>query len=188
MTRKKKFKMKKLIYIISGALILITASCQKDFLDVQSPSSVDQDFVFSSPDEAYKVMVGNYEIWRGANNGLFYDLDVVGSDSETHPESYDAQLRHIPEGLYASEISIDYSNSVSAWANLYKIANRSNLIMEAIAKKPEYQSAVAAGTPNAWTQLYGEAAVFRANSYEWPLRLCRHAPGLAFPRWAYPRR
>ncbi len=165
MTRKKKFKMKKLIYIISGALILITASCQKDFLDVQSPSSVDQDFVFSSPDEAYKVMVGNYEIWRGANNGLFYDLDVVGSDSETHPESYDAQLRHIPEGLYASEISIDYSNSVSAWANLYKIANRSNLIMEAIAKKPEYQSAVAAGTPNAWTQLYGEAAVFRANSY-----------------------
>ena len=146
--------------------MLLNQSCKKDFLDVQSPSSVDQDFVFSTPSEAYKVMVGNYEIWRNANNGLFYDIDVVGSDSECHPESYSSQARHVPEGLYASEMAINYPNSVSAWANLYKIANRSNLIMEAIAKKPEYIQAVSANKANDWTQLYGEAAVFRAYSYD----------------------
>jgi len=151
--------------MIMSLIGLVSWSCSKDFLDVSSPSSVDQDFVFSTPDEAYKVMVGCYEIWRGALNGLFYDLNVVGSDSEHHPESYDAQTRHIPEGLYASEIAIDYANSVGAWQNLYKVANRANLIMEAIAKKEAYQQAAATGTPNDWTQLYGEAAVFRAYAY-----------------------
>lgn len=157
--------MKKFIYIILGAIVFMNTSCNKDYLNVTSPSAVDQDFVFSSPDEAYKVVVGCYDIWRGANNGMFYDIDVVGSDAECHPESYDAQTRHIPEGLYASEISIDYSNSVGIWASMYQVANRSNIIMEAIAEKPEYQAAVAAGTANQWSQLYGEAAVFRAFAY-----------------------
>ncbi|WP_460760572.1 RagB/SusD family nutrient uptake outer membrane protein [Niabella terrae] len=154
---------------ISAYILLLLAvsfsACKKDFLEVSSPSEADQEFVFSSTEEAYKVMVGCYEIWRGAGNGLFYDLDVVGSDAETHPESYDAQTRHIPEGLYASEISIDYSNAVGAWANLYKVANRANMIMEAIAEKQEFQDAISSGTANDWSQLYGEAAVFRAYAY-----------------------
>ena len=152
------------IYTMMIALLAISG-CKRDFLDVSSPSAVDQEFVFSSPEEAYKVMMGCYEIWRGANNGLFYDLDAVGSDAETHPESYDAQTRHIPEGLYASELAIDYPNAVNAWANLYKVANRANLIMEAIAAKPEYQQALTGSTATDWTQLYGEAAVFRAYAY-----------------------
>lgn len=157
--------MKKFLAIFFIAAIVSGISCKKDYLNVQSPSSVDQDFVFSSTSETFKVLVGCYDLWRGGSNGLFYDIDVVGSDAESHPESYDAQLRHVPEGLYASEISIDYANSVGGWANMYKVANRANIIMEAIAAKPEYQAAVTAGKANDWTQLYGEAAVFRAFSY-----------------------
>jgi hypothetical protein len=156
--------MKKLLYILIIAFGIFCTNC-KDYLDVSSPSAVDQDFVFSAPEEAYKVLVGCYEIWREGNNGLFYDLDIVGSDSECHPEAYDAQQRHIPEGLYAAEIPINYSNAVGIWANLYKVANRANMIMETIAGKQEYKDAVAAGTPSVWTQLYGEAAVFRAYAY-----------------------
>lgn len=156
--------MKKYIYLFVS-LSVLAMSCKKDFLNVQSASAVDQDFVFSSASEAYKVIVGEYELWRGANNGLFYDLDVCGSDAETHPEAYDAQTRHIPEGLYAAELTINFSDATGAWANLYKIANRANLIMEAIAFKDDYKSAIASGKINDWTQLYGEAAVFRAYSY-----------------------
>ena len=150
--------------IILVTVILFSASCKK-FLDVQSMSSVDQDFVFSDPSEAYKVMAGNYEIWRGSGNGLFYDLDVVGSDAETHPEGYAAQTRHIPEGLYATEITINYTNSVDTYKNMYSIINRSNIMMAAIEEKDDYKSAVAANKINSWTQLYGEAAVFRAFAY-----------------------
>ena len=157
--------MKKLSIYILFTLLVASIGCKKDFLEVTSPSSVDQDFVFTTPDEALKVMVGCYEIWRGSGNALFYDLDVVGSDAETHPESYDAQTRHIPEGLYASEISIDFADAVNAWAALYQEANRANMIMAAIAEKPEYQQAVSSNTVTNWTQLYGEAAVFRAYSY-----------------------
>ena len=160
-------KIKNHLLILAGILAMIGVgiSCKKSFLNVQSPSSVDQDFVFSSPSEAYKVMIGMYELWRSANNALFYDLDVVGSDAECHPEAYDAQTRHIPEGLYATELSIDFADAVTDWAAWYKIANRANIIMETIAQKADYKSAVTAGKSNDWTQLYGEAAVFRAFSY-----------------------
>jgi hypothetical protein len=170
--------MKKILYIFLGAVVLANTSCKKDFLEVQSPSSVDEDLVFTSPSETQKVMAGCYDLWRGANNGLFYDLDVVGSDAEYHPESYDAQTRHIPEGLYASELSINYSNSVSGYANMYRVAGRANVIMEAIAEKQEYKDAVAAGKPNDWTHLYGEAAVFRAFAYHNLIRYFGDVPYL----------
>lgn len=157
--------MKKFLFIIFVALTLANTSCDQNYLNVSSPSSVDQDFVFSAPEEAYKVLVGCYEIWREGNNGLYYDLDIVGSDAECHPETYDAQQRHIPEGLYAAEIPINYSNAVGIWANLYRVANRATMAMEEIKKKADYQSAVTSGTPNVWTQLYGEAAIFRAYAY-----------------------
>lgn len=157
--------MKKLLFIILVAMVFINTSCDEDFLNVSSPSAVDQIFVFSAPEEAYKVLMENYERWREGNNGLFYDIDVVGSDIECHPETYDAQQRHIPEGLYAAEIPINYSNSVTIWANLYQVASRANIIMDEIAKIADYKNAVISGTPTIWTQLYGEAAVFRAYAY-----------------------
>jgi hypothetical protein len=157
--------MKKLLFIILGALVLLIAGCEKSYLNVTSPSAVDQDFVFSSPQETYKVLVGCYTIWETANNNLFYDLDVVGSDIECHPETYDAQTRHVPENLYATELTIDFADAVNAWSDYYKVANRANIIMEAIAQKADYQNAVKAGTANVWTQLYGEAVIFRAFAY-----------------------
>jgi hypothetical protein len=158
------FAMKRL-YIFFALLTVANISCKKSFLEVQSPSSVDQDFVFSSPGETQKVLMGCYEIWRGVNNALFYDLDEVGSDAETHPESYDAQTRHIPEGLYATELTINFADAVNSWSSWYILANRANIIMEALAAKKEYQDAVKDNKVNDWTQLYGEAAVFRAFSY-----------------------
>ena len=65
-----------------------------------------------------------YEKWRAKAyvhaNGLFYDLVVCGSDSERHPEGYDAQARHIPENLYyggtsSFDINSAGNNGVNAW-------------------------------------------------------------------------
>lgn len=157
--------MKRIILSISGLLLTGIVACKKSWLTAESPSAVDTEFVFSSSGEAFGALVGCYDLWRSSVSGMFYDIDVVGSDAETHPEAYDAQLRHVPEGLYASEISIDYASSLNMWGNMYKVANRANMIMEAIAKKEEYKTAVAGNQPNDWTQMYGEAAVFRAFAY-----------------------
>lgn len=141
------------------------ASCKKDFLYPHSDSVQDEKLVFSTPGDAYKVLMGEYDLWRDTYNGLFYDLDVVGSDIEHHPEAYTSQIRHVPEYLYASPLAIDFSDAVGAWANLYKIANRANVIMSAIAEKEEYKQAIQEDQATDWTQLYGEAAVFRAYCY-----------------------
>ncbi|HEX6428233.1 MAG TPA: RagB/SusD family nutrient uptake outer membrane protein [Niastella sp.] len=157
--------MKRIILSISGLLLLAIVACKKSWLTAESPSAVDTEFVFSSTGEAFGSLVGCYDLWRTSLGGMFYDIDAVGSDAECHPEAYDAQTRHIPEGLYALEISLDYPSSLGIWGNMYKVANRANMIMEAIAKKEEYKTAVANNKANDWTQMYGEAAVFRAFAY-----------------------
>src|SRR3989337_3139585 len=81
----KRLHMKKIFFILSGLIMLLGISCKKTFLDVQSPSSVDEDFVFSSTSETFKVLAGCYELWRSGNGGLFYHIDVVGSHAERHP-------------------------------------------------------------------------------------------------------
>jgi starch-binding outer membrane protein, SusD/RagB family len=167
--------MKKILFILT-LMILAGISCKKSFLDVQSPSSVDEDFVFSSTGETFKVMVGLYEIWRGNNNNLFYAIEVPGSDAETHPEAFAAQTRHVWESLFPTEPSKDEPNFVDAWAGWYKVANRANIIMEALGKKQEYLDAVTEGQANDWTQLYGEAAVFRAYSYHQLVRFFGDVP------------
>jgi starch-binding outer membrane protein, SusD/RagB family len=172
--------MKKLLYVFLTALMFTSFSCS-DYLEVSSPSSVDESFVFSTPDEAYKVIIGCYEIWRTANNGLFYDVQVVGSDAECHPESYDAQTRHIPEGLYAADLTIDFADAINSWANFYKVANRANIIMTVISEKAEYKAAKTANTINAWTQLYGEAQVFRSAAYHELIRYFGDVPYFTEP-------
>lgn len=166
----------KKILVITTLMILAGISCKKSFLDVQSPSSVDEDFVFSSTGETFKVMVGLYDIWRGNNNNLFYAIEVPGSDAETHPEAFAAQTRHVWESLFPAEPNKDEPNFVDAWAGWYKVANRANIIMEALGKKQEYLDAVNEGQPNDWTQLYGEAAVFRAYSYHQLIRFFGDVP------------
>ncbi len=172
--------MKKIVYIFITALMFTSLSC-KDYLDVSSPSSVDEQFVFTTPDEAFKVLAGCYEIWRGCNNGLFYDVQVVGSDAESHPETYDAQTRHIPEGLYAADLTIDWADAINAWASFYQVANRANIIIKAIGAKEEFKTAKAAGKATAWTQLYGEAVTFRASAYHELIRYFGDVPYFSEP-------
>ena len=97
--------MKKLLftYLGVGLLMLNMTSCE-DFLDTSSPSEATPEFVFGDVTTARGALMEAYEKWRAKAyvhaNGLFYDLVVCGSDSERHPEGYDAQARHIPENLY----------------------------------------------------------------------------------------
>jgi starch-binding outer membrane protein, SusD/RagB family len=173
--------MKKLLYLMLSIFILLNTACNKDFLEVQSPSQLDEDFIFTSPSEAYKALVGNYDIWRTADSGMFYDTEIVGSDSECHPEAYSAQTRHIPEGLFAAELSINETNPKDFFGNAYKIISRSNIMIEAIGAKKEYQDAVDADKITEWTQLYGEAVAFRANMYQYLIKYFGDVPYFDIP-------
>lgn len=173
--------MKKILYILLIVFIALNTSCSKDFLEADTPSQVDENFMFTTPSETYKVLVGCYDIWQSADHGLFYEQEVPGSDSECHPEAYSAQGRHIPEGLFASEFNINDGNAANFFTAAYSIIYRSNVIIENIEAKKEYQDDVANGVPTVWTQLHGEAVAFRANMYYYLTRYFGDVPYLDKP-------
>ena len=169
--------MKKTLYTIFGAgMLFLTTSCS-DYLETSSPSDVDVNFVFSDPSAARAALNSAYEAWRSKayvhSNGLFYDLCAVGSDSERHPEAYTAQTRHIPENLYAggtAGFSIDFSDSGTAWSNLYSIIATTNTLINSFEKTASFNTYMSAGKPSEMSELYGEAVALRATAY---LELCR---------------
>jgi starch-binding outer membrane protein, SusD/RagB family len=139
--------MKKTLYTIFGAgMLFFTTSCN-DYLETSSPSDATAAFVFSDPSTARAALNGAYEAWRSKayvhSNGLFYDLCAVGSDSERHPEAYTAQTRHIPENLYAggtANFSIDFSDSGTAWSNLYSIIGTTNILINSFEKTASFNT------------------------------------------------
>jgi starch-binding outer membrane protein, SusD/RagB family len=169
--------MKKILYRILGVgLLFLTTSCS-DFLETSSPSDVDVDFVFSDPTTARAALKSAYESWRGSayvhSNGLFYDLCVVGSDSERHPEKYSNQTRHIPENLYyggTSTFDIDFSDGATAWSALYSIIATTNTLINAFESSDSFETYMSAGEPSEMSELYGEAVALRATAY---FELCR---------------
>jgi hypothetical protein len=173
--------MKKILNLLLGAAVVLsltTTSCA-DFLNAESPSTVDADFVFSDPSTARAALYSMYNQWETTANGqvfgagLFYACDVAGSDIERHPEKYENQLaRHQPETFYANgtETGIygiggyDKENS-SAYSNLFSVISKANSIITAIEEMDGFAELVAAGVPTTQTQMYGEAIAARATSY-----------------------
>ena len=82
--------MKKIIYIICAIFVLINTACEKDFLDVKSQSSVDEDFVFSSTDEAFKALGGCYVFGTMQIILCFMMFKLLG-------QMQNAILKHIPQ-------------------------------------------------------------------------------------------
>lgn len=160
--------MKLYSYILLGALMVTGNACE-DYLDVSSKSSVDEDFVFSSVEETYKVVSGCYDLLRSTShihsNGMFYNIAAVGSDSERHPEAYSAQSRHKPEGLNPEALIIDAGEYTGMWNDTYKLANRLAIVISQIESKPEFQEDFQAKKVSSWTQLYGEVVAMRALAY-----------------------
>ena len=179
--------MKKLLYTYLGVglLMLNITSCE-DFLDTSSPSEATPEFVFGDVSTARGALMEAYEKWRAKAyvhaNGLFYDLVVCGSDSERHPEGYDAQARHIPENLYYGgtsnfDINSAGNNGVNAWPALYSIIATCNTLCNAIEETDTYK-AIEAGTGSVteMTDLYGQAVALRATAYNELLRFWGDVP------------
>src|SRR4051812_4637893 len=74
-------------YIAVVALCLSFFECKKDFLEVSSPSSVDDNFVTSTTAETFKALSWSYANYRqNCIMGTYRWNDPVGSDAEYYPE------------------------------------------------------------------------------------------------------
>ena len=169
--------------ILSFALCAIgyiaLTSCS-DYLETSSKSNADGDFVFSNMTTARAAMDGAYSEWHGAissqifGDGLYYALDVAGSDIMRHPEKYTAQpLRHTPECFYvngtaaADYDAVGYGKEApnSPYSVLFAVIGKANAVASAIEGKSDFEEMMAGGKATDLSQLYGEAVAMRATCY-----------------------
>lgn len=186
--------MKKILNILSACVAgvaLFSACNTEEFLTTSSPSIVDVDFVFSNSETANATMYGVYEAWRDVcgnqvfGEGLFYAIDIAGSDIERHPEAFSNQPgRHWMESLYQNgKFTADYGltsymkdNSTGAYNKLYSLVGKANAVITAIESKEEFKAMVDSKTPSDLGQLYGEAIVARACAYRELIRYFGDVP------------
>ena len=168
------------ITVIGYCLLVIGTSSCSDYLDTKSYSEANADFVFSNMTTARAAMDGAYSEWHGAvssqifGDGLFYALDIAGSDIMRHPEKYTAQAaRHIPEAFYVNGTEAGNYNPVtygkeapnSTYSVLFSVIGKCNAITSAIEGMSGYSAMMEQTEPTNLSQLYGEAVALRATAY-----------------------
>ncbi|MFD2162307.1 RagB/SusD family nutrient uptake outer membrane protein [Paradesertivirga mongoliensis] len=160
--------MKSLKYILLIAVSISFTQCKKDFLEARSPSSVDDEFVSTTPAETFKILSWGYANYRQTGvMGIYRWNDPIGSDAETYPE--DNSSNNLNAILRPDLIPID---AVAGGFNgLYATIGRAAKVASLISEKAAFKEDVAAGRISAWTQLYGEALTMRAFCY---FELIRH--------------
>jgi len=149
-------------YIAAIALCLSITQCKKDYLNVTSPSNVDDSFVTSTTTETFKSLSWCYANYR--QNCIMSSYrwnDPVGSDAEYYPE--DGSTNNLNAQLKTDQLPVDYATP--GFNALYQTLALASRLATIIATKDQYKADVAAGKPTDWTQLYGEAVTMRAFCY-----------------------
>jgi len=172
-------KSSKHLFALYAVAAMNLTSCG-DFLDTKSYSEATAEFVFSNMVTARAAMDGAYSEWHAAvssqifGDGLFYALDIAGSDIMRHPEKYSSQpARHIPEAFYVNGTETGSYNPVTygkeapnnAYSMLFAVVGKCNAITSAIEARSDYDAMMQQTTPTEMSQLYGEAVALRATAY-----------------------
>ena len=152
--------MKRIIIYISLALLPFIYTGCKDYLDVSNAGQSDDNFVMSSPGEAFKALSWAYAEYRtnAAAGGNYNWQDPLGSDAEYMSEYPSANnvIARLQPGATAINSAMGLYNSLNV------TLARATRIADLIAEKAEYKSDVSGVAPTNWTQIYGEAKTLRA--------------------------
>ena len=177
--------------LYAAGVLTLTTACG-DFLETDSPSKTDANFVFSTSETARAALEAAYADWANAaqnrvfGDGLFYASDVAGSDIERHPEKFENQPgRHWPEsfyqnGTYAGKYALtSYQKEDDTYAALYKIINEANIVVQALQTSDGFNEMIAAGVESTQGQMYGEAVALKATAYRELLKYFGDVPYLS---------
>jgi hypothetical protein len=132
----------------------------KDYLDVSNAGQSDDNFVMSTPSEAFKALSWAYAEYRtnAVHGGNYNWQDPLGSDAEYMSEYPSANnvIARLQPGATA------INNAMGLFNSLNVTLARASRIADLIAEKAEYKADASGSVPTAWTQIYGEAKTLRA--------------------------
>lgn len=155
--------MKKLLYNISIALLLLGFTACADFLDEKVYTQVTTDYIVSTPSGMASAVLAMYskdrEIFRsGSDTETGVWVNMLMGDDICVPRAGGG----VPQFGRYDNIQATTATSVSVWKQKYALVGYANLVIEA-AKKVDMTDPVA-------IQALAEARLFRADAYFWLLR------------------
>lgn len=152
--------------IFSSALLLLLAgmlpSCKK-YLDVENPSTLSQEAIFSSASYANSAVIGVYAMLIGDNgygNRISSLFPQTADDFKTSG-SYSSLDRR---GISMYGAAPGTTDLLNPFRQLYKGIERANICIKYIPVSPLYTSGTAAQKAS-MQQYYGEALTLRAQFY-----------------------
>lgn len=159
-------------------LCMVSLFACDDYLNVDSPSNFDNNYVFNSEEEIFRAVSGIYPPLVNVYSGRWITLFLPNTDVEFKDVSESPSARGEDYPCFAPT-SID-SNLSSVMAELYKAVNLANAIIDGIENSPLYAQADLGKASNL-LQLYGEAKVLRAMIYHDLVRSWGDVPFLLKP-------
>lgn len=165
-----------------SAFALGMAGCD-DYLDTNSPSISDREFVFSSEESARGALNYGYELLRANRNihsvGIFWS-PIWGSDMEGLQDSYqDGDAGQLEKGFYPTGTSAININGLQGWevfGDLYKTIGVCNALIDSFESLENFKSLMS-GEPNGLSDIYGQAVALRSTCY---FELCRYYGDVPF--------
>ncbi len=152
--------MNKLIYITSLLLMLILASCSKDFLEVDPIGYPASESFLKTNQEAYTAMIGIYDqIQYNYSNGswasVFFIKNLPADDVLCAGGSPTDQSEY----QYLDDFAIGSDNSKIQfiWTNFYKVINSCNTVIQRISENSDATKEM--------LQVVAEAKAIRAFTY-----------------------
>lgn len=161
---------------VISALALGMTGCDS-YLNTNSPSVSDREFVFSSEESARGALNYGYELLRSNRNihsvGIFWS-PIWGSDMEGLQDAYsDGDTGQQEKNFYptgTSEVNINGLQGWEVFGDLYKTIGVCNALIDSFEALDDFQG-IMTGDPNTLSDIYGQAVALRATCY---LELCRY--------------
>ncbi|MDC2256123.1 RagB/SusD family nutrient uptake outer membrane protein [Bacteroides thetaiotaomicron] len=153
--------MKKIKYIFILFIAVLTVSCD-DYLNVESPSQFDNNYVFESEDEILRAIGGIYEPIIRVYSGRWITAFLPNNDVEFNDVSDVESAKGQDYACYTPASYNSDMTDIPAW--LYKAVNLSNLVIDGIENSSLYANTDKT-KPSNLMQLYGETKTLRAMLY-----------------------
>ncbi len=169
--------MKKTIYLLALIIVTLLNSCE-DYLDVESPSNFDNNYVYNSEEEIFRALTAIYnpitEVYGGRWITAFTpNTDVEFRDVSDSPNASGADFASFEPRSINTDIT-------GVMASFYKAINLANGVIDGIENSPLFAK-TDHRLPSNLTQMYGEAKTLRAMIYLDLVRTWGDVPFLTKP-------
>ncbi|MBR3773783.1 MAG: RagB/SusD family nutrient uptake outer membrane protein [Alistipes sp.] len=169
--------MKRILNTILVVAALFTLTSCEDYLETNSPSVVDRDFVFQNEESARAALYYGYSTLqncRSLHSVGFFWTPIWGSDIEDAQDSYSEGSAGCLEKTFyptgTANYNINSGEGTEVFEQLYNTIAVANSLITSYEAMENFESEIMTGEPNSLSDIYGQAVALRATCY---YELCR---------------